>query len=226
MGMEKDGKRIPVMTYRKPNVGDVYPIENPAETDEFNSPELGLQWQWLANPKNRWAMTTNIGFLRLYASPFPEDYANFWDVPNLLLQKFPAEEFSATTKLTFSAIGNNEKAGLIVMGRDYSYISIIKTDENYRIMQVVCKDAERKTAEEIVAEVPVNVNVVYLRVSVEKQAVCKFSYSVDGENFVPFGENFSARAGRWIGAKVGLFAVNPNERGNLGYADFDWFRIW
>src|SRR6201996_3991781 len=39
----------PVTTYRKPDVGKSYPISTPAESDEFNGSELGLQWQWQAN---------------------------------------------------------------------------------------------------------------------------------------------------------------------------------
>ena len=53
---------------------------------------------------------------------------NFWEVPNLLMQKFPAEEFTATTKLTFTAKQDGEQAGIIVMGWDYSYLSIRKAE--------------------------------------------------------------------------------------------------
>ena len=38
------------------------------------------------------------------------------------------------------------------------------------------------------------------------------------------GEPFTARQGKWIGAKVGVFCVTPNE-GNRGWADVDWFRM-
>ena len=34
-----------------------------------------------------------------------------------------------------------------------------------------------------------------------------------------------ARPGRWIGAKVGLFAVRTTPGGEYGYADYDWFRV-
>lgn len=225
MGVEKNGKQEPVLTDKKPDVNRTFPVVNPVESDEFDHPELGLQWQWHANPKDPWAMPTNMGFLRLYAIPLPANYTNFWDVPNLLLQKFPAEEFIATTKLTFSAIGDGEKAGLIIMGHDYSYISIHKKEDTYTVSQIVCRNAEKKTPENIVSEILVKDNTLYLRVSVEKQAVCKFSYSTDRKKFIPLGESFQAKAGKWIGAKVGIFAVNPNEKGNLGYGDFDWFRI-
>jgi beta-xylosidase len=225
MGVERNGVREPVASYRKPAASADCTVENPVESDEFDRPALGLQWQWNANPKDIWYMPTNMGFLRLYAIPLPEGFANFRDVPSLLLQKFPAEEFTATVKLTFSSATNNEKTGLIVMGLDYGYIALSKSDGGYRIVQATCRDADRKTPETIVAETPVAGNSVYLKVWIEKQARCRFAYSTDGERFVPFGDSFTARQGNWIGAKTGIFAVRPDAPGNLGYADFDWLRI-
>jgi hypothetical protein len=60
---------------------------------------------------------------------------------------------------------------------------------------------------------------------VQPSAVCQFSYSNDGEEFEPIGQPFVAKPGRWIGAKVGLFCIAPQESNSQGYADFDWFRI-
>ena len=44
------------------------------------------------------------------------------------------------------------------------------------------------------------------------------------KKYTTVGETFTARQGKWIGAKVGLFCVTPNE-GNRGWADVDWFRM-
>ena len=117
---DKDGCGEPVTTYKKPNVGKTYPITTPPESDEFNTRHLGLQWQWHANKQDTYGFTTDLGYLRLYAGSLSKEFVNFWEVPNLLMQKFPAEEFTATTKLTFTAKQNGEQAGLIVMGWDYS----------------------------------------------------------------------------------------------------------
>jgi hypothetical protein len=39
------------------------------------------------------------------------------------------------------------------------------------------------------------------------------------------GEPFTARQGRWIGAKIGVFAARVGRAREYGYADFDWFRF-
>jgi hypothetical protein len=50
---------------------------------------------------------------------------------------------------------------------------------------------------------------------------CRFSYSLDGKTFTPLGEPFTANVGRWVGAKVGVFAA-----GSAGAtADYDSFLV-
>jgi beta-xylosidase len=46
-------KGEPVLTYTKPQLPP-QPITGPATSDEFNSPKLGLQWQWQTNPQPAW----------------------------------------------------------------------------------------------------------------------------------------------------------------------------
>src|SRR5689334_20797326 len=100
MDTDGDGKGEPVLTYKKPAVGKTYPVQTPAETDEFNDQHIGLQWQWMANPKATWAfVNTSNGMLRLFSDQLPDSAKNLWQAPNVLLQKFPAEEFMVTTKL-------------------------------------------------------------------------------------------------------------------------------
>src|SRR5262245_45851869 len=221
-----DGTGEPVLTYKKPDVGKSYPIVTPPDSDEFNANALGLQWQWQANPKPNWMFPAGaLGFIRMFNVPLPEDFKNFWDVPNLLLQKFPAPEFTATTKVTFTPRTEGEKTGLIVMGLDYAYLSVEKKPDGHYLSQVICKDADRHTSEKESAEIRLKSNTFYLRVKVSKNAVCAFSYSEGATNFSPVGESFTARQGKWIGAKVGLFAVRTGNTRETGYADFDWFRV-
>jgi beta-xylosidase len=216
----------PVLKYRKPSVGRTWPVMTPAESDEFSGDRIGLQWHWQANPQPAWAFPSPaLGMLRLYAIARPEGYRNFWDVPNLLLQKFPAPEFTATAKLTFTAMVNEDQAGLIVMGTDYAYVSVRRKPNGLWVSQTVCKDADQGKAELETAPEVVQGDTFYLRVAVSKDAMCRFGYSTDGKSYRDIGEAFAARPGRWIGAKVGLFALGTAPAREYGFADFDWFRV-
>ena len=224
-----DGKGEPVLTYKKPAVATKgYPIATPPESDEFNSTTLGLQWQWQANPKGIWHTTSQQGFLRLYAYKAPDEPKNAWDVPNLLLQKFPAETFMATTKLTFKPNPKleNEKAGLIILGMSYANLALKSSKDGLALVYGVCKKAsEGKPEEETVLTRISGNTAVYLRVQVSKNAMCQFSYSLDGQKFTKAGDGFQAEVGRWIGAKMGIFCTRTTQTNDSGYVDFDWFRV-
>lgn len=223
-----DGKGQPVLTYRKPAVlGKPQPLATPSTSDEFSTNALGLQWQWHANPQVGWSfLNGNEGFLRLYSVPLPEGYKSFWQVPNLLLQKLPADRFTATTKVSFTPRFEGEKTGLVMMGLDYAYLSLTSQSGKVLLGQSVCQNADKQGVEtsSTVVEVPAK-QPVYLRVQVMPGAKCQFSYSLDGEKFQPVGAEFTAREGKWIGAKVGLFCTRASQTNDAGAADFDWFRI-
>ncbi len=216
----------PVLSYRKPNVGKTYPIETPAESDEFNDATLGLQWQWHANFQPHWAMPfPSRGVLRMNSVQIPEGYKSLWDVPNLLMQKFPAEEFTVTTKLTFEPRFEGEKFGLVVMGLDYSYIGVTNKDGKLYVAQASAKDADKGNAETENVPFALKEKTFYLRGTVTKGAMCSFSYSIDNKTFTNVGVPFKAREGKWIGAKVGLFFTHNGKFNDFGTADIDWFRV-
>ncbi|QEM08415.1 family 43 glycosylhydrolase [Mucilaginibacter rubeus] len=225
-----DGKGEPFITYKKPNVEATYPIETPAESDEFNGDKPGLQWQWHANSKIQWsAQIKGSGYLRLFAFPQDRNAVNLWTTPNLLLQKLPAPDFTATTKVKYQAeweVWQGKKAGLLIMGNDYAYLSISKDDTGYKVSTVVCKNAIDGTIEEVTDEKRVNSAEVYLRVKIiAPDAGCVFSYSEDGISFTAIGKEFYAKQDKWTGAKIGLFCISTPDVRMGGYADFDWFRI-
>ena len=228
IGLDKNGDGIgePVLSYKKPNVGNNYPIVTPPESDEFNDHLLNKQWQWQANPHISYGFPSgNLGFYRLNCISRQENNEGLWNVPNLLLQKFPAEEFSATTKLTFTARADNEETGFVVMGEDYQYISLKKQNNKLVVRVVQCKNARTggKEVELFSEEFPGNE--IYFRIQVEKEAKCSFMFSKNGTKFKSAGEQFFAKPGRWIGAKIGYFALREGITNDSGSVDIDWFRI-
>ncbi len=247
IGVDKDGDGCgdPVTTYKKPNLAK-QPIATPAESDEFDTNRLGYQWQWHGNFSPFWIYNNATdGVMRLYSVPQEEHYKNLSDSRNLLLQKFPAENFVATTKLTFAPNpqlkNKGERAGLIIMGQDYGVISIEDTKEGFVLSQSDCykslQGKEEKSNASVILEadketpkryVDYKQVTVYLRAEVKKEKdgpVCTFYYSTDGKKYNKLGNTFKAKEGKWIGAKVGVFCNRPIKNNDGGWIDVDWFRI-
>lgn len=229
MGVDPDGdgKGEPVLSWQKPAVKGRFPVMTPAESDEFDGDTLGLQWQWQANPSIRWfARIRGTDYLRLFAIALPYKEANLWQVPNLLLQKFPAPNFTATAKVRLVPEEMSVRGGLTVFGEDYACIELTGQDKKIRLRHWVCRQAADGSGETIVHEQPLEGDSVFLRVQVAApDAVCRFSYSMDGKQFTQVGEEFKAQPGRWIGAKVGLYCISQAGSKAGGYLDADWFRI-
>jgi beta-xylosidase len=231
IGEDKDGDGCgePVGRYRKPNVGASYPVCTPKESDEFDDTAIGLQWQWHAdfNPKWIFADAANSR-IKLYSHLVALDCKNLWDVPNLLLQKTPAPSFTATTKMTFrpSSRYEGERTGLVVIGLDYGALIMENTARGLVLSQVECKDADKGNKETVNEELLLEDADVYLRVTFDNDAKCRFGYSMDNKKYATFGRPFQAREGKWIGAKVGVFCTRPAIATNDGgWVEIDWFRI-
>ena len=228
-----DGRGKPVRTWKRPDLPAC--DAEMAMSDEFDSPEPGLQWQWHANRQDWFGFRSGYGFYRIYGHR--EDVPNLWGVPDLFLQKMPAEAFSATTKMSFNSKGDGDRAGLLVMGFDYGYAAIVRNGEKAEIQFATCHDADKGTAEKVstVATIPLTMVEsgatpkytadIWFRVKSDKNGLCRFFYSLDGKSFKPAGEEFHAREGRWIGAKIGLFCSSAGTGKDRGWIDVDWIRF-
>lgn len=228
----------PVTRHAKPAVGQPVATVNPAESDEFDNVTLGKQWQWHANYKERYGMPTPYGFFRMYTHKLSEGSVNLYEAPNMLLQKTPADTFTATTKLTFAAKKEGQYGGLIMMGLDYSAIVVKRVGDAFQLQQITCHGADKGKAEEvsILAELnpssedkidyePAIYEEVWLRLAVTEGGSATFAYSTDGKAFKTVGSAFQMREGKWIGAKFGFIAEEPAGKGTAGFMDIDYIRV-
>lgn len=229
MGRDLNGNGVgePVPAHRKPVAGQA--LATPQESDEFDSDVLGLQWQWQANPSPTWySLIGGRGFLRLFPRNREAGENNLWVRPNLLLQKFPAPDFKATTHLRLwpEEAETGKRAGLIVFGLDYATLSLAKEAGGYVLRQTLALGAKDNKPETVVEEVSLKDNGIHLQVVVKgPDALCQFRYSTDGKRFKDLGKPFKAKEGQWVGAKVGLFADSAPDIKYGGYVDVDYFRI-
>lgn len=241
IGADPDGDGVgePVESFRMPAPsGD---ISGPRASDEFTTAGaaggLGLQWQWNANPARGWFdLRAREGWLRLTAAAAPASAANLFDLPNLLLQKFPAERFTVTTRVDASRLSVGDRAGLVIAGRDSAALSVTRDAAGYAVQFILAKDADKGSRDVAGPSARIaSARAVWLRVEVspvatpnpaESSPAAVWSYSLDGTRFTRMGETFRVRPGVWVGARVGLFASAPSAAsGAPGFADIDWFRI-
>ncbi len=226
-----DGKGEPVPQMKTPIASGSKAV--PQTSDEFNLLTLGLQWQWWANFSPAWAdLTARPGYLRLYAVS-PSQPTVLYNRPNLLLQKFPAEAFTATTRVDLSRLAPQEAAGLVLAGKTMSSLSCQRTSDGIRIARTNSTTPSGSgttlpagvDTEETATVVMPRDSSVYLRMKVAARGVCTFQISTDGSVFTDQGKPVTAINDQWIGAKVGLFAIAPPGKSATGSADFDFFHV-
>ena len=242
--MGKKGE--PVTTYKMPKSSSSV-VVNPVESDEFNSPYLGKQWQWHANYDQFYGMPTAFGTMRIYTYKWTDQWKNLWCIPNMLLQKTPADEFTATAKLRFTSKADGQYAGIIMMGHNYQALVLKREGKEFQLFVVTCKDADRNKPQEeqlIATLKPTDVDRIdykpgihediWMRLKVSNaQAgaagggtpLVSFAYSLDGKKFKDCGGQYEMKQGKWIGAKFGFVAYDTNPKTDKGWIDADWIRV-
>lgn len=149
--------------------------------------------------------------------PAAEGISRLWDRPDLKLEKLEGPEMVRECFIDLRRLPKGGRRGIVVMGRDYSTLEV---SSDGTLTRIICRDADKGGEEEVLESSKVRTHGrIWLRVSISEgtergktcsdiPALCIFSWSSDGTDFVPFGGTFSARQGKWIGAKVGEFGIS------------------
>ena len=231
----------PVMVHKKPDIGDkaiamaekfrhengLADIYAPDASDSFTGEKLGLQWQWNANHSDDWYSMTGHG-IGLYPVDKQQD-TSIADVPNLLLQKWIAPEFTAVTELAADTVGEGDIAGMVSLGVDYGAVALKNENDVLSVVAVSGSQTfqnEKAYSQDKVVELArldklsggyaSDSRKVFFRNRVEllpelEKNVARnkiyLDYSLDGVNY----DNalaYEATAGRWVGVKNGIFCCH------------------
>lgn len=196
--------------------------------DDFDSPVLGADWQFVRNPDNSaWSLTERPGYFRIWTG---DGDLNLRKAKNTLVRREKDHCYTATVKLEFNPNRNGEQAGLTCYYSTNSYIKFGMVYEDGLRLRLV---ENRGGVVSVVAETGmISESVVYLRVETRNQTRV-FSYSSDGEQWITVGQindcTFLSDEGvpnerkRHTGTMVGIYANNGG-CGSRIPADFDWFR--
>ena len=239
-------KGEPVTTYKKPKSSSSV-IVNPVESDEFNTPVLGKQWQWHANYHQFYGMPTAFGTMRIYTHKLSEHWKNLWEVPNLLLQKTPGDEFTVTAKVRFTSKADGQFGGIIMMGHNYQALVVKRVGKEFQLLILTCEDADRgkvqkeelvttlkPTAEDKIDYKPGIHEDIYLQLKVRNEEAgqagggkpkVSFAWSQNGKKFKDCGSAYQMKEGKWIGAKFGFVAAETNPKVDKGWLEADWIRV-
>ena len=219
----------PVLEWEKPvNTTQIKGLAKLPTSDDFSNSVLGLQWQWNANWKNDWySLTANTNHLRLYPQAI-EPSTSLIDYPAIILQKLPALKFSASVKLNLSAQSDGVRAGLVLYGLNYAWIGLRQHQGRYLLQFVTCSSTKTSLPceEKTVQSKQIDRAEIQLKIELNEEGIAHFYYREQGQVFSPFGAQFTATQGRWVGAKVGLFSTKDNpESTSNSFADFSSFII-
>lgn len=210
-----------VITYKKPDVGKIYPAKTFPTSDEFNEKTLGMQWGWNHNPDpTLWSLLQRPGYLRLAAGKI---VSNLREARNTLTQRtftYYDDSISASglTKIDISKMKDGDIAGLAVFQDPYAYIAVKQTNGSKQIIMV----NNGKTID----SAAINASTIYLHtIASNSTGKVSFEYSIDNKTFSPLGNELRMRFNLSVftGNKFCLFNYATKEAG--GYVDFDWFRM-
>lgn len=167
------------------------------------------------------------------------------DYRNLLLQKWPAPEFECVTKMCVNGLENGDYAGIVSLGVEYGAVGIVKNFGEYSIRTVRGTqnfDCEAAYSKEDVKDYPIakdtfadKEKTVYLRYTVKRTGTKDTKEMALAVKNVPVEEvtleisfdgkayekqvSFTAKAGRWVGVKNGMFVNHNNEIKNENEGD-------
>ena len=99
-----------------------------------------------------------------------------------------------------------------------------KGDGNY-ITYNSCAGADKNEKEEEKVVKKLAGKTIFFKLTMTPGAIANFSYSQDGKSYEKIDGVFTARPGKWVGAKLGLFANSTVKTNDAGFIDVDWFRI-
>ena len=111
-------------------------------------------------------------------------------------------------------MANGQFSGLTHFGATYCNFGIKQTNG----IRTLIYDNNGK----VCAGIRIKGNSIWLKSIWDAKGINNYSYSTDGNMFIPFGATYQLTWGDYRGDRIGLFTFNTKE--DHGFVDVDWFR--
>ncbi len=209
-------------TDRRPNLPWT-PVPALPARDEFTSPTLGFQWNFLRTPfETWWSFEKQAGALTLQLRP---QSVTKLENPSYIARRIQHFAFRAATRLSFSPDTASECAGLVAMQNDRFHYRLILTQHEGK-PSVSLRKMEAGTETEIARHPWTGRDIVLALQADLLNYTFLFGPSLD--QLQPIGPAQDARvcgttkAGGFIGPYVGMYASSEGQP-STNTATFDWF---
>jgi beta-xylosidase len=219
IGKDYDGNGVgePVKVWTKPATGKHQKPFSPQASDKFKGKKLSPQWAWNHNPVDScWSLKQRKGWLALKAMEADE----LRKARNCLTQKIIGYTGVASVKLDYSAMTPSQRAGMACMGNVRYAVGVEVTADGTKHLYVE-RDG-KTTLLDVISDKGKGILLLKLTIDDVKNAH-HFSYSLNGKDFTPLGEEFPEQDADWKGCRIGLFTYAIEHQGGTAYfTDFDY----
>lgn len=204
----------PVLRHPKMQGRSDVAISVPQMSDRFPQGKPGLQWQWLANPQEEWLVPTTQG-LTLQCAPGGKQ--SLYDTPQLLLQKFPGPDFSVETKLQTQFGHDGDEAGFVIYGERFFALHIVREKNEHYLKTIFGWNSDDNVVAYQTRTIQKLSNApTELKTTVNEDGICRFYWRAVTEEWRCIDDTFAAAAGKWTGAKFGIYALSAKEHSQRG----------
>lgn len=185
-------------------------------SDDF-SEGLSPVWQTPANPDPDWfeikrGLKLNCAYYGL---------ESLSDLPQIFSQKVCYLNFAINTKCKLNLINDGDETGLVMFGRKYAYICVVRRDgQNY--LELREGETDGLTDTTLARSQPYNEDSITFKISAKYEERHALTFKVTFGK-VAFTHKFYASAGAWTGARVGLYAKSDRVSG--GSATYKYFKV-
>lgn len=226
VGIESHGGGRPVISHTKPLLSKPKSQFVLAKSDDFSSPNLGLQWQFPANI-NKTSYSLKKEGLVLHAQALPSDKLE--DAGHVISQMFPSACFSVTAKVELRSTDSSVLGGLVALGKICSDLSIVNTGSQYRL---ALRSNSIELEHKLIPQKPLwlrmqatgKLPLPYTGAPTSGAIQLRYSFSLNNVDYVDMDYTLEAHAGTWIGARWGLFCIKISDAdGNFNVMNVDVF---
>ena len=196
--------------------------KNDAFYDQFDSPELDLEWNFRRVPlENVYSLKAKKGYLRLFQKP---EVIQLRGRCSLMGLRQKETHFEYTASMHFDPQQEQSEAGVSIFLQDDNYILYTLVQEKGNTVLKLLVNERKENPKVVQQNIVSNYTGAIIFKVVSKNQVYQYLYSLDdGQTFLPFTETASnlILSHGYTGAYVGIYA-SSNGRTSKAYADFDW----